>query len=153
MPTPCPPRCAPRRVGEIAQRRDLPRRVLPTLDRPRLAHAAAATILGPSLDPRRLRLDETAAMQLVVARAVSAGVEAEAAVTAEISTTSLMLAAPKYASVASSPSATERLTCRLQIVVERLTKTVNEDHLYEIFGQYGHIKDLDLPISRQCESS
>lgn len=40
-----------------------------------------------------------------------------------------------------------------QIVVERLTKNVNEDHLYEIFGQYGSIKDLDLPINRQCESS
>ncbi|EFX01871.1 arginine serine-rich protein [Grosmannia clavigera kw1407] len=35
-----------------------------------------------------------------------------------------------------------------QIVVERLTKNVNEDHLYEIFGQFGHIRDLDLPISR-----
>ncbi|KAL1841728.1 hypothetical protein VTJ49DRAFT_6642 [Mycothermus thermophilus] len=34
------------------------------------------------------------------------------------------------------------------IVVERLTKNVNEDHLYEIFGEYGEIDDLDLPISR-----
>lgn len=38
-----------------------------------------------------------------------------------------------------------------QVVVERLTKNINEDHLYEIFGQYGHIKDLDLPISRVCK--
>jgi RNA-binding protein with serine-rich domain 1 len=37
-----------------------------------------------------------------------------------------------------------------QIVVERLTKNVNEDHLYEIFGEFGHIKDLDLPINRSC---
>ncbi|KAJ4298355.1 hypothetical protein N0V88_003384 [Collariella sp. IMI 366227] len=36
----------------------------------------------------------------------------------------------------------------LQIVVERLTKNVNEDHLYEIFGQYGDIDDLDLPVNR-----
>ncbi|KAL1874341.1 hypothetical protein VTK73DRAFT_473 [Phialemonium thermophilum] len=36
-----------------------------------------------------------------------------------------------------------------KIVVERLTKNVNEDHLYEIFGQYGEIKDLDLPVNRQ----
>ncbi|KAI1816101.1 hypothetical protein GGS20DRAFT_539523 [Poronia punctata] len=36
-----------------------------------------------------------------------------------------------------------------KIVVEKLTKTINEDHLYEIFGQYGTIRDLDLPISRQ----
>ncbi|KAG7291392.1 hypothetical protein NEMBOFW57_001410 [Staphylotrichum longicolle] len=37
----------------------------------------------------------------------------------------------------------------MQIVVERLTKNVNEDHLYEIFGQYGDIDDLDLPVNRQ----
>ena len=37
-----------------------------------------------------------------------------------------------------------------QIVVERLTKNVNEEHLYEIFGQYGDIDDLDLPVNRQC---
>ncbi|KAM0323682.1 hypothetical protein ACHAQA_008617 [Verticillium albo-atrum] len=35
-----------------------------------------------------------------------------------------------------------------KIVVERLTKNVNEDHLYEIFGQFGRVKDLDLPINR-----
>ncbi|KAK4157394.1 hypothetical protein C8A00DRAFT_40237 [Chaetomidium leptoderma] len=35
------------------------------------------------------------------------------------------------------------------IVVERLTKNINEDHLYEIFGQYGEIDDLDLPVNRQ----
>ncbi|KXX82325.1 RNA-binding protein with serine-rich domain 1-A [Madurella mycetomatis] len=36
-----------------------------------------------------------------------------------------------------------------RIVVERLTKNVNEDHLFEIFGQYGEIDDLDLPVNRQ----
>ncbi|KAI6775701.1 hypothetical protein HG530_002459 [Fusarium avenaceum] len=35
-----------------------------------------------------------------------------------------------------------------KIVVERLSKNINEQHLYEIFGQYGRIKDLDLPINR-----
>ncbi|KAF9875196.1 RNA recognition domain-containing protein [Colletotrichum karsti] len=35
-----------------------------------------------------------------------------------------------------------------KIVVERLTKNVNEGHLEEIFGQFGPIKDLDLPINR-----
>ncbi|GJC84791.1 RNA-binding protein with serine-rich domain 1-A [Colletotrichum liriopes] len=35
-----------------------------------------------------------------------------------------------------------------KVVVERLTKNINEDHLEEIFGQYGRIKDLDLPINR-----
>lgn len=39
---------------------------------------------------------------------------------------------------------------RLQIVVEKLTKNVNENHLFEVFGAYGPIKDLDLPINRQC---
>ena len=37
-----------------------------------------------------------------------------------------------------------------QIVVERLTKNVNEGHLREIFGAYGSIRDLDLPMNRQC---
>ncbi|KAG8359962.1 hypothetical protein FVEN_g2624 [Fusarium venenatum] len=35
-----------------------------------------------------------------------------------------------------------------KIVVERLSKNINEQHLYEIFGQFGRIKDLDLPINR-----
>ena len=39
---------------------------------------------------------------------------------------------------------------RLQIVVEKLTKNVNENHLYEIFGAYGPIKDLDLPMNKRC---
>lgn len=38
---------------------------------------------------------------------------------------------------------------RLQIVVEKLTKNVNENHLYEIFGQFGVVKDLDLPMNRR----
>ncbi|KAL7621018.1 hypothetical protein AAE478_008330 [Parahypoxylon ruwenzoriense] len=35
-----------------------------------------------------------------------------------------------------------------KIVVEKLTKTINEDHLHEIFGQYGPIRDLDMPMNR-----
>lgn len=42
------------------------------------------------------------------------------------------------------------LTASSQIVVERLTKNVNEDHLREIFGHYGEIEDLDMPMNRQC---
>lgn len=34
--------------------------------------------------------------------------------------------------------------------MERLTKNVTEDHLREIFGQYGEIDDMDVPLSRQC---
>ncbi|VBB84841.1 Putative RNA-binding protein [Podospora comata] len=45
-----------------------------------------------------------------------------------------------------SPTPQARST---KIVVERLTKNVNEDHLREIFGQYGEIEDLDLPLNRQ----
>ncbi|KAF2795264.1 hypothetical protein K505DRAFT_210329, partial [Melanomma pulvis-pyrius CBS 109.77] len=33
------------------------------------------------------------------------------------------------------------------IVVELLTKNVKEDHLREIFGKYGLIKDLKLPMN------
>lgn len=37
-----------------------------------------------------------------------------------------------------------------QIVVEQLTKNVNEGHLREIFGKYGPIRDLKLPINPVC---
>ncbi|CAH0022826.1 unnamed protein product [Clonostachys rhizophaga] len=37
------------------------------------------------------------------------------------------------------------------IVVERLSKNINENHLHEIFGEFGPIKDLDLPINRTCK--
>ncbi|KAF1987277.1 hypothetical protein K402DRAFT_330935, partial [Aulographum hederae CBS 113979] len=36
-----------------------------------------------------------------------------------------------------------------QIVVEKLTKNVNEAHLEEIFCAYGEIKEIDLPLNRQ----
>ncbi|RYP36518.1 hypothetical protein DL767_003341 [Monosporascus sp. MG133] len=39
----------------------------------------------------------------------------------------------------------------VKIVVEKLTKNINEDHLREIFGHYGPIRDLDLPMNRQCK--
>ncbi|KAI4102459.1 MAG: hypothetical protein LQ339_004613 [Xanthoria mediterranea] len=40
---------------------------------------------------------------------------------------------------------------RAVIVVEKLTKNVNENHLREIFGAYGSIKELDLPMNKQCK--
>lgn len=42
---------------------------------------------------------------------------------------------------------------RSKIVVEKLTKNVTQAHLMEIFGTYGRIDSLDLPINRQCEAS
>ena len=36
------------------------------------------------------------------------------------------------------------------IVVSRLTKNVNERHLREIFGVYGQLGAVDLPINRRC---
>ena len=38
-----------------------------------------------------------------------------------------------------------------KIVVEKLTKNVNENHLREIFGAYGPVRDVDMPMNRQCE--
>jgi RNA recognition motif-containing protein len=38
-----------------------------------------------------------------------------------------------------------------KIVVEKLTRNVNEGHLREIFGSYGRIESIDLPLNKQCE--
>ncbi|MCJ1324778.1 hypothetical protein MMC10_001440 [Thelotrema lepadinum] len=40
-----------------------------------------------------------------------------------------------------------------KIVVEKLTKNVNEGHLQEIFGSYGPIKEIDLPMNRQFNTN
>jgi RNA recognition motif-containing protein len=37
-------------------------------------------------------------------------------------------------------------------VVEKLTKNVTENHIREIFGDFGDIEYLDLPINKACES-
>jgi hypothetical protein len=37
-----------------------------------------------------------------------------------------------------------------QIVVEQLSKNVNEGHLREIFGKYGPIRNLSLPMNPVC---
>ncbi|OAA47076.1 Nucleotide-binding, alpha-beta plait [Metarhizium rileyi] len=47
-----------------------------------------------------------------------------------------------------SPLARSTKVSSEPIVVERLSKNINEDHLLEIFGQFGPIKDLDLPMNR-----
>jgi RNA recognition motif-containing protein len=39
-----------------------------------------------------------------------------------------------------------------QIVVEALTRNVKEDHVREIFGKYGIIKDLRMPMNPTCTS-
>ena len=38
-----------------------------------------------------------------------------------------------------------------KIVVEKLTRNVNEGHLREIFGSYGRIETIDLPMNKQCK--
>jgi RNA recognition motif-containing protein len=38
-----------------------------------------------------------------------------------------------------------------QIVVEKLTRNVNEAHVREIFGRFGDIEAIDMPLNRQCK--
>ncbi|KAJ5895478.1 hypothetical protein N7495_007169 [Penicillium taxi] len=40
-----------------------------------------------------------------------------------------------------------------KIVVEKLTRNVTEEHLQEIFGAFGEILKIDLPMNRGCGSS
>ncbi|TVY78310.1 RNA-binding protein with serine-rich domain [Lachnellula suecica] len=40
-----------------------------------------------------------------------------------------------------------------KVVIEKLTKNVNEEHLREIFGSYGQIRDLDMPMNRQFNTN
>lgn len=43
-----------------------------------------------------------------------------------------------------------RSSSSAKIVVERLTKNVTKAHLEEIFGNYGELLDVDMPMNRQC---
>ncbi|CAN9081933.1 hypothetical protein CUC08_Gglean009101 [Alternaria sp. MG1] len=45
------------------------------------------------------------------------------------------------------PSSTSTLLILQQIVVEALTRNVKEDHVREIFGKYGTIKELRMPMN------
>lgn len=38
------------------------------------------------------------------------------------------------------------------VVVSGLTRNVQKAHLEEIFGEYGKVTGVDLPVLRQCES-
>ncbi|CZS91548.1 hypothetical protein WAI453_011754 [Rhynchosporium graminicola] len=40
-----------------------------------------------------------------------------------------------------------------KVVIEKLTKNVNEAHLREIFSQYGQIRDLDMPMNRSFNTN
>jgi len=38
----------------------------------------------------------------------------------------------------------------LQVVVEALTRNVGPDHIREIFGQYGAIQEVRMPMHPTC---
>jgi RNA-binding protein with serine-rich domain 1 len=40
----------------------------------------------------------------------------------------------------------------MKIVVEKLTKNVTENHVREIFGGFGEIEYLDVPINKACKT-
>lgn len=42
------------------------------------------------------------------------------------------------------------LIVNIQIVIEKLTKNVTEEHIREIFGAYGDIKFVDMPVNPHC---
>lgn len=48
-----------------------------------------------------------------------------------------------------NPSREARRPQSSKVVVEKLTKNVTEAHLQEIFGPYGRIQSIDLPMNRQ----
>lgn len=58
---------------------------------------------------------------------------------------------PRSSKVRTNERVRKNMTDSGQIVVEKLTKNVNEAHLREIFGSYGSISDLDMPMNRQCK--
>lgn len=49
-----------------------------------------------------------------------------------------------------SPSPDQAVIPRsAKIVIEKLTKNVNENHLHEVFGSYGEIQELEMPTNKQ----
>ena len=50
-----------------------------------------------------------------------------------------------------SPAPEARRPQSSKIVVEKITRNVNEAHLREIFGSYGRIESVEVPMNRQCK--
>lgn len=54
---------------------------------------------------------------------------------------------PRRRPISRSRSPVEKST----VFIRNLTKNVGERHLEEIFGMYGKVKSLDLPVFPRCE--
>lgn len=47
---------------------------------------------------------------------------------------------------------TQLICSPIKIVVEKLTKNVTEEHVREIFGGFGDIEYLDVPVNKACKA-
>ena len=82
---------------------------------------------------------------------ITARVGAEAGLDRVVVRLHLHLVAQRFELYSRVVICNEQSTETTQVVIEKLTKNVNEAHIREIFGTFGTIQDIDMPVNRQCK--